>query len=91
MIVCGFLEVFPVNLIYMELFVVRLWVDKNKFSGMVIEEFSGGFFYSLGDSTIVITARVRLTRTCSDFGSDSLGNDFLYGEFLYNMGDFYII
>ena len=43
---------------------MRLWVDKNKFSGMVIEESSGGFLYSLGDSTMVITARFGLTRTC---------------------------
>ena len=50
----------------------------------------GDFSYSMGDFTMVITARVRLTRTCFDFGSDSLGNDFLYGGFLYNMGDFYI-
>ena len=48
------------------------------------------FSYSMGDFTMVITARVRLTRTCFDFGSDSLGNNFLYEGFLYNMGDSYI-
>ena len=53
---------------------------------MVIEESSEGFLYNMGDSTIVITARVRFTRTCfrferkiNFFDFDSHGNDFLIG------------
>ena len=36
----------------------------------------GDFSYSMGDSTMVIIARFRLTRPVFDFDSDSLGNDF---------------
>ena len=43
-----FLEVFPVKLRNVERLVVKLLVGKNKFSGMVIEEFSGGFCISCG-------------------------------------------
>ena len=41
----------------------------------------GDFLYSMGDSSMVLTARFRLTRTCSDLDSDSLGTDFVLGIF----------
>ena len=37
----------------MDWLVVRLLVDKNKFSGMVMEESSGGFNYIVGESSIL--------------------------------------
>ena len=41
----------------------------------------GDFLYSMGDSSMVLTARFRLTRTCSDLDSDLLGTDFVLGIF----------
>ena len=43
-----FLAVFLVKLRNVERMVVKLLVEKNKFSGMVIEESSGGFCISYG-------------------------------------------
>ena len=61
---------------------MKLLVGKINFLVWRLRNSVGDFSYSMGDFTMVITARVRLTRTCFDFGSDSLGNDFLYEGFL---------
>ena len=57
-----------------------------------------GFLYSMGDSTIVITARFRLTRTCfrlkrkKEISSISTHSEMISLKgFLYNMGDSYIV